>query len=225
MREIIIITEGPTEQEFISKILIPFFTEKGIYRVYPKTIKTSKDHYGGLLKYNKLKNDLGRHLSTKHGSIITTLIDYFHLPESMPNYATCQSKRTIDEKIDCLITGLASDIEEINENIFLPYIQKHEFEALLFSNISWGSAILNEKGCKRLSDIVEKYANPEDINEGNDTSPSNRLLKIFKDCSGERYNKVIFGELIASEIGINTIIKQCPRFSKWINTLVALAGS
>jgi len=225
MREILIVTEGQTEQKFVSSILIPYFSEQGIYHIYPKTIRTSKDHYGGLVNYGRLKDDINRHMRSKNGAIITTFLDFYRVPESMPNYDECRRKRNVDERINCLISFLEEDTEVLNNNIFLPYLQKHEFEALLFSEITWAAAVLNTNGQNELQKVLNNFPNPENINEGNETAPSKRLINIFREHSSERYDKIIYGELISSQIGMDIMMEQCPGFANWINDIVKLANS
>jgi hypothetical protein len=35
----------------------------------------------------------------------------------------------------------------------------------------------------------------------------------------EGYDKVVYGSLIALQIGIDAILEKCPHFNEWINTL------
>ena len=112
--------------------------------------------------------------------------------------------------------------EDIGDDRFLSYIQLHEFEALLFSSEAgfekyWKS---NPRVIKEINVIMKKFPNPEDIDDKPQTSPSNRLLKII----GE-YDKIIYGNLIALEIDMETILNKCPRFKNWIETLIKMVNS
>lgn len=42
------------------------------------------------------------------------------------------------------------------------------------------------------------YENPEMINNGRETSPSHRLMRIIRG-----YNKIVYGDILASAIGLN----------------------
>ena len=59
----------------------------------------------------------------------------------------------------------------------LPYVQQHEFEGLLFSDVdSFASAIdLEEKSFEELRRIRANFLTPEDINDNFDTAPSKRI--------------------------------------------------
>jgi hypothetical protein len=59
---------------------------------------------------------------------------------------------------------------------FLPYFQKHEFEALLFANYAGFANIVNDKQMAKIKDIIAQFPNPEDINQSPQTAPSKRLL-------------------------------------------------
>ena len=108
--------------------------------------------------------------------------------------------------------ALNKDIQDFR---FIPYIQLHEFEALLFSSGDGFKKYFDEKTNKTLQDIIDLYNNPEDINSSPDNAPSKRLLRIVPE-----YDKVIYGNIIALEIGIKTILNRCPRFRNWIEKLI-----
>ena len=54
MKRLIIVCEGPTEQEFCKDVLCPYFQSKGIILEYP-TIKHSN---GGIVSWATLKKQL-----------------------------------------------------------------------------------------------------------------------------------------------------------------------
>lgn len=96
----------------------------------------------------------------------------------------------------------------------LPYIQRHEFETLLFSNMDGFEALVDdEKALSQLKNIEREYPNPEDINGGTETAPSKRLGQIFN------YEKAADSLLALSVIPIETIRAKCPRFNRWVSQL------
>jgi hypothetical protein len=70
---------------------------------------------------------------------------------------------------------------EINEDLryrFIPYIQLHEFEGLLFTDINvFRKNFMSHEFRDRsgFEGIFDQYANPEDINDSTTTAPSKRL--------------------------------------------------
>jgi len=114
-------------------------------------------------------------------------------------------------------------LEEIDESIryrYIPYVQLHEFEALLFSDISVIEDNFESGDFKDYDYLLETdkaFSNPENINDGKTTSPSKRLNRIIGD-----YSKVVYGSLLAQEIGLDKIRERCPRFNNWIERLLSI---
>lgn len=86
----------------------------------------------------------------------------------------------------------------------------------MFSDPSGFELVVDDrKKLKKIDLIIQEYPNPEDINNSPETAPSKRLFNIFN------YDKTGDGELIFEMIGMDDIVNKCPRFSSWINKLVA----
>jgi hypothetical protein len=105
---------------------------------------------------------------------------------------------------------------------FIPYIQLHEYEALMYADTDimedWLS-LYNKLPKNCFSKIKESVSNsnPELINESPETAPSKRILKL---C--DSYDKVDDGILILKEIGLNTLRAECQHFNSWLTTLEGL---
>lgn len=109
----------------------------------------------------------------------------------------------------------------IDTRNFIPYIQLHEFEALLFSSDEgFNFQFDNPMIISKLKDVRNRFPNPEDINDNPQTAPSKRIIKILEKY-GEKYVKTSDGESIAFEIGIEEMLNKCPRFNNWVNALIA----
>ncbi len=111
--------------------------------------------------------------------------------------------------------------KEINNSRFIPYIQLHEFEGLLFSDIEAIDYVMrpyqDRSQLDKLREIRSQFATPEDINDGLETAPSKRLSNIYSS-----YNKDIFGSRIAKRIGIDILRNECKHFNDWIVNLIGL---
>lgn len=68
--------------------------------------------------------------------------------------------------------------------------------------------------------IVSTCGGPEDINEGPQTAPSKRILRL---CP--QYNKPNDGVMIAIEIGLEKMRAACPHFDAWVGRLERIASS
>ncbi|MBS1595036.1 MAG: DUF4276 family protein [Bacteroidetes bacterium] len=214
MKRVIVIGEGQTEQEFCKDVLIPHFSHRNIFLQNP----TIKHTGGGIIKWPLLKTQIENHLKQDKTSLVTTLIDYYGIYDkhSFPGWA--ESKIIVDKSTRlCFIEdAMKNDIDGGLRHRFIPYLQLHEFEGLLFTQISAfrNNFTSQEADINTIENIVLNYPNPELINDGTDTAPSKRLHKLIKG-----YNKVVYGAILASEIGLPNIRAKCPRFNAWIETL------
>jgi hypothetical protein len=104
------------------------------------------------------------------------------------------------------------------EDRFLPYLQLHEYEGLLFSNPQgFAEAIKQPNLAHRFLEVRNGFATPEDINDGPTTAPSKRVLALYPS-----YQKVIEGTLAARAVGIAAMRRECPRFREWLEWLERL---
>ena len=87
---------------------------------------------------------------------------------------------------------------------------------MLFSNIERVvEAFNNRETClDKMKSVLAEFHNIEEINEGGDTHPSSRILKIFND-----YQKALHGPLITGRIGIDRIRAACRHFDEWLGLM------
>lgn len=205
-----VICEGQSEEKFINETLGSYFHNANIY-LTPLTIPTSKGHKGGALAYDRVVNFIVKKLK----------FDYYGLDDEF------LKENKADINLYEYVEKIQKDFDEAikqkcDTNKFFSYIQPHEFESLLFSDITkiikadaeWDERLLCELEC-----IIEKYNNPELINNSKETSPSHRLKKIF---SSPSYKKVLHGSKIAKEIGIDNMRSKCQHFNKWCEKISTL---
>lgn len=107
----------------------------------------------------------------------------------------------------------------------LPYVQMHEFEALLFTDpaaFEWVVGGWGEEAHQALIKVADAFENPELINDSPETAPSKRILQIFPHGT---YSKTEHGPIIAEAIGIDTIRSKCPAFDAWVGQLQQWGGA
>lgn len=211
MKRVIISVEGQTEQEFVKNLLAPYLRSHDILDVQPILIKKTG---GGLVNYDHIRKDVAGYVR-EGNTVVTTFIDYFRLPKTFPQVENSLQIHRIDDRIDFLEQAFFEDIGFRN---FIPYIQKHEFESLLFSSDAGFASYFNNV-LSQIHAIMEEYPVPEDINDGPETAPSKRLINIIPG-----YNKILFGNMIALEVGIETILRECPRFNAWVQKIITEAS-
>jgi hypothetical protein len=220
-----IIAEGQTEERFVKDTLVSHLSILNVFTDV-RCVLTSKDKHkkyrGGLIAYQKAKSDIQNWLASDANSDarFTTMFDLYALPNDFPGFGEAIKKSNPYEKIKWMEQSLFADI---NDHRFIPYIQLHEFEALLFSKPS----ILkleyfdHDQELKELELILKKFSNnPELINDKPETAPSKRIINLIPEYEG---NKVNVGAVIASLIGLEQLRKSCLHFNEWLIKLENLS--
>lgn len=215
MKRLVVVVEGETEESFINNILAPYFHSLGIYNSI-QCFKT-KHSNGGVSKYSYIKDDIVRTIY-ESDVIVTTLFDFYRLPSDFPGFKQ-GSLLPHDSWVEVIESETKKDIENTQGRSFdnfIPYIQLHEFEALVFSSIDGIDALFERSEFRyhELQKVINDYPNPEDINNGANTAPSVRLKQLIPG-----YDKVVDGVNVIKEIGIETVLSKCPRFNAWIEKL------
>lgn len=209
MKRLVFIVEGDTEILLVEKTIMPYLYAKGISNpINCQTITTNRKQHkkGGVSTYGKFRNEVERTLS-QDNVIVTSLIDFFKLPTDFPGFTT--NSHQISKMEEAIHLDFAS-----NPN-FIPYIQRHEVESLMFSNREGFELVMDDdKELQQVDAIMQKYPNPEDINNSPQTAPSKRLAKIFN------YDKTNDGEMIFEMVGMEAMLDNCPRFAAWIKKII-----
>ncbi len=119
------------------------------------------------------------------------------------------------------MTNYARAKDDIDDGRFIPYIQLHEFETLLFADPRKFEIEYFDRpeGITQLCGIAAEFGNPELINQGRNTAPSKRIIKVYSDYEG---NKPAIGSMVAHEIGVETLKRACSHFRGWIEKLEKL---
>lgn len=103
---------------------------------------------------------------------------------------------------------------------FIPYIQRHELETLLFADPKSGFDLEDEAIKQDVLQLSKSFHSIEDINCTPEGAPSKRLKKIYSNHQ-RRYEKVSDAVDIAELTTLEVIMDKCPRFRKWIDILIS----
>lgn len=219
-----ILCEGQTEERFVKGVLSPYLSSFNIF-AKPVILLTSKkkNARGGMISYNQAKRDIEL-LSKRFNNndyerhVITSMFDYYALPDDFPCFNEARGIPGVRERVEFLEKKFGEDIKI---DSFIPYIQLHEFEALLFTDITklkdlypFASDAIN-----RLKIETDRYEDPEMIDDGPETAPSKRIIKALKDKY--HYNKVFSGEKVTSIIGVESLLNRCMHFREWVEAIVS----
>lgn len=210
-----LLVEGQTEQTFVKEILKPHLEMCG-YRVSPVINLTSQGHHGGLSHYQQFKRNLRKNRTDAPNCLLTTMIDLYGLPSDFPGMSECNSFTDPQKKVTFLEMKLKEDMRD--DNNFIPYIQLHEFEALLFSDIRIIDQVVSRtqspSPLPRLQRVLDQYGSPENIDHNK--GPSCHLQEI---CERDKFPKLTWGIEIAKMIGLETMRGCCPHFNQWLTQL------
>ena len=219
-----ITTEGQTEQRFVDSVLRPHLAGFNVFSdarcvLVSKDKRAAKEYRGGLVNYEKAKKDIQAWLKEDKNDEcrFTSMFDLYALPDNFPGYAEAKLKATPYERVRFLEEEMT---EDIGDSRFIPYIQLHEFEALILVDPQKldGEYLEHDRQIKALLAMVGTQ-NPELINDGPTTAPSKRILTEIPE-----YNKATAGPAVAEKIGLKTLREKCPHFNEWLLKLENLAG-
>jgi len=225
MKRVCVICEGQTEETFVREILAPNFYELNL-SLSGQTVATSPGKKGGALNYARIKRDIERTLKQKDQPFVTTLIDLYKLGTDFPSYRDVGGIQ-LPEKLLRLTKSWHKDIIETtqcNPKRFLPYIQAHEFEALLFSDIDGITSVNKnwEKASKELKLIKSNAPSPEYINDKPETKPAAHLERLL---SSPSYRKLRHGSISMKNVGLSAMERDCKFFAAWLENIRSLSES
>lgn len=207
--------EGFSEEKFVSEILRPHLLNFNVYADVRKVLTRKLRKRGGVVSYAKFRNDVTQWIKEQPGAFHTTFIDLYGLATDFPDYKATQGWEPY-KRVVAIENAIKKDI---GYDKFMPYIQLHEYETLLFTKPDimeiWLSLYNKHLPVGKFNEIVQSCGgNPELINEDPATAPSKRILSL---CP--IYDKVDDGILILKEIGLDNIRATCAHFNEWVTGL------
>lgn len=204
MTRVAISVEGQTEEEFVKNVLAPGLTPAG---VYPQPILLGS---GGDVTVERLASDMSKFVW--NFDFVTSLVDFYGFRDKGSD-----TREGLETRIKQ--TVIAKINRALDDSRIFPYVQQHEFEALLFSDaraflvLPYATTDIVDN----LTSIRSRFDSPEDINDSPDSAPCKRIVNLIPG-----YRKVVAGSLVADEIGLEKIRVECPRFDEWMTRLESL---
>jgi len=203
-----VVAEGQTEADFVGQILRPNLEAHANHG-----IAINAPVLGGYRTYAGLKKFVKRLLHSQSSTLrVTTMIDLFKLPADSPGLSELAGTTTIDgvRKLEQLFE------EDVRDRRFVPYLQLHEFEALLLSDLP----VLAEQHPNRKKEIRElaKHLQESDPEHVNRLRPPSYWIK---DVVPE-YNKRTSGVITVGRIGLAKLRERCRHFGQWLDVLESL---
>jgi hypothetical protein len=216
MKRLVIVCEGPTEKEFCHDLLAPELSKRGIIVEAPLIKKSG----GGVVSWATLRQQIIMHLNEGE-AYVSTMIDYYGIKDSFmfPKWEAAKAIADKQKRMEYLEEAMRQDVPEKFHTYFIPYLQLHEFESLLFSDI----CVLNKEfditstSFERFQKSVSCFRNPEEVNNSPITAPSKRIQNLIP-----AYEKALDGNYLALEIGLAVMTMKCPHFRQWFRRLASL---
>ena len=227
MKNLYVVVEGETEQEFVGRILSPYFTSIGLYMNTRAILIRMKGGGHGFNNFEHLRNTMKPLLYYADEPVITTMIDHYGINNNtkIPNYELCAGKTLVEDRIRCMEQALMDVVQSIKPyRYFIPNIIQHEFETLLLANPREGFALEKKAIRQDVVALCDEFQNIEEINNTPDGAPSRRLEAIYR-SNHQRYEKIVNGVDIAELTSIESMINKCPRFAKWLERVISAVQS
>lgn len=220
-----LVVEGQTEETFVNQVLCPYLADYSVItdaRCVLTSRSRGRQFKGGGRQYQKIRNDLLRWIleDQQADARFSTMFDFYALPADFPGYDRIAGLTDPARKLDWLEHCWKDDVGDPR---FLPYLQLHEFEALLFADIQ---QLISEfpsakTAVHQLSSEAAGFDSPELIDDGPVTAPSKRIIRAIPQYGGL---KVSAGPATAARIGLTRIRERCPRFHNWLTQLEQLSA-
>ncbi len=161
-------------------------------------------------------------LKQDRGAYCSTMFDFYGLGQGFPGLplpADLQSLGRVVRIEQAIKADVVAQIPQYRPDVrFIPYLQLHEYEGLLFSDpVAFAAGIQQPHLSRQFEQIRRDFPTPEDINDDPNTAPSKRVIAAYP-----AYGKVIDGTLAAQSVGIARMRQECPHFRAWIESLEAL---
>ena len=205
MIRLAIVVEGQTEEGFVKQVLADHLMN---YEVSPTPILVGGR--GGDVNVNGLVLDMAN--SFWSFDFVTSLVDLYGFrgrDSEEPDDLECRINNAVVKRVK----------RSFDHTRVFPYVQKYEFEGLLFSKVEAfeGVSGATSDGLAQLQNVRSGFPTPEDINDNRETAPSKRIRDALP-----QYNKRLHGPQVAADIGLETIRAECHRFNTWMTRLEAL---
>ena len=203
--------EGRTEEEFVKTVLAGHLRSHGVEPVPILIGRARGASGGGNVSVERLAPEM-RALYSSFDAV-TSLVDFY-------GFRGREDRETVEALENRLGEALRRVIRECDSRRVIPYVQQHEFESLLFSDVDAFAVLpgVSNEVVPALRHIRSQFPGPEDINDNRRTAPSKRIAGAMPE-----YRKVVHGPLIAGETGLDAIRRECRRFNAWMERLEALA--
>jgi hypothetical protein len=216
-----LIVEGETELAFARSTLKPHLAAFSV-SVHPFMLPTNRKlgADGGALTWDRFHYNVSRLLKQfdDKSDRFSTMIDWYKLDSHFPGLAEAAKLAKPADRVNVVAGKVQA---HFNSTRLIPFFTLHEFETLLYCDLEkiQSRIIGSEKAIAQLQKEIAHFSGPEDINDGETTAPSKRLIAYVP-----RYEnlKVKVGAPAAGAIGLEVLREKCLHFGRWLGRLEKL---
>jgi len=217
-KRLLIYVEGQTEELFVTRILKGHLLTHGITVERPILALTSHlptGQRGGFVNWSAVEADLRTVFAqeTEPNIQFTTLLDVYALPTHVPGFFPSVGGQRSPADVDRIEAAWAN---HFGEPRFIPYLQRHEFEALVLAHPNALKAIFPNfaSAITALEISLPAGGSAEDINDGLTTHPSARIAQAIPVYPALKSSHAFW---VIAEAGLDNIRQRCPRFDAWLS--------
>ena len=210
MIRLAISVEGQTEEDFVKSILADRLRMKEVETTPILLGRAWGTSDGGNVRVEPLTKEM---VALRQSfDAVTSLVDFYGFRDKGSRTVE-ELEKLLDQKVRQKTSG---------PKAVIPYVQKHEFEGLLFSDVTAFENVvrISNRSIEQLKEFRSQFPTPEDINDNSATAPSRRIAGAIPN-----YRKRLHGPQVAKKIGLEKIRVECPRFDEWVTRLEALGGA
>jgi len=144
------------------------------------------------------------------------MLDLYRLPSDFPGYDAVRQERDPYRRATVLERALA---ETIPDRRFVPYLQIHEFEALILTEPQKLDVMYPDerRAIENLIKLRGQHRSPETIDL--EDPPSKRIKAAIP-----AYSKTAAAAQVAEAIGVEAMKTACPHFAEWLAKLEILGA-
>ncbi len=220
MTRVHVVVEGQTEESFVNEVLAPPLWTHQV-SLNPILLGVP-GHKGGRPNYARVQKDILRKLKGDRSAYCSTMLDFYGLGKGFPGTPLPANLSNLERVIhieQAVKQDIIAQVPDLRPDVrFLPYLQLHEYEGLLFSDPgAFANSIYQSHLARQFQAVRQAFPTPEDIDDSPNTAPSKRVLQL---CPF--YSKVLDGTRAATAVGVNAMRRECPHFREWFERLEAL---
>jgi hypothetical protein len=221
MIRVLISVEGQTEEAFCRDVLSPHLADYGVYVtsivLTTKRAANGSKFKGGASGWSQIRQELLDLLADSSATAVTTMYDFYGLPGDVRSFAAATTMKS-----DAAAFEIENKIaRQIGSPRLHPYLQLHEFEALVFAA---DAVAENRSGRQAVGEMIRQAVagagGAEFVNDDPLTAPSKRLRN-----SWPSYVKTVDGPAIIRDAGLGSLRLSCPHFASWLGWLENLAAA